>query len=443
VSSTRTPNALVVGSAQTAAPEDRPTGRRAAAASWAVFAIFAVNGFVFASWASRLPATRDALGLTPAQLGLVLLVGSAGSLIALPLTGSVVHRVGTARTTRAAALLTTLALAGAVAAVTAGSTPLAAGLLFFAFMGIGAWDVSMNLQGTVVERDLDRAIMPRFHAGFSLGAVTGAGLGALAAATGVPIGWHITAVAVASAVAVLTLVGFYLPDGAMTAPASADRPATTHRRRGLAAWTEPRTLLIGVMVLAAALTEGSANDWLALSVVDGFDSSEALGALAFGVFVAAMTAMRFAGTRLLDRRGRVPVLRLCAGLALVGLLLFGLAPTLPLAVVGVTLWGLGAALGFPVGMSAAADDPAHSAARVSVVSSIGYVAFLAGPPLLGLLADHVGYRTALLAITVPLIASLLLSPIAAPLKPEGASAELAPGDDERSKAATAPAGKHA
>jgi MFS family permease len=94
-------------------------------------------------------------------------------------------------------------------------------------------------------------------------------------------------------------------------------------------------------------------------------------------------------------------------------------------------------------MSAAADDPAHSAARVSVVSSIGYVAFLAGPPLLGLLADHVGYRTALLAITVPLIASLLLSPIAAPLKPEGASAELAPGDDERSKAATAPAGEHA
>ena len=81
-----------------------------------------------------------------------------------------------------------------------------------------------------------------------------------------------------------------------------------------------------------------------------------------------MTAMRFAGTRLLDRFGRVPVLRLCAGLALVGLVVFALAPSLPLAVVAIVLWGFGAALGFPVGMSAASDDPARSAARVSVVS---------------------------------------------------------------------------
>jgi MFS family permease len=94
-------------------------------------------------------------------------------------------------------------------------------------------------------------------------------------------------------------------------------------------------------------------------------------------------------------------------------------------------------------MSAAADDPAHSAARVSVVSSIGYIAFLAGPPLLGLLADHAGYRTALLAITVPLIASLLLSPIAAPLNPQATPAEPAPRDDASSDAATAPAGEHA
>jgi MFS family permease len=440
VNDSHTRSTPAAASSLTTATGGRSPGRSAAAASWAVFAIFAINGFVFASWASRLPATRDALGLTPAQMGLVLLVGSAGSLLALPLTGSVVHRFGTARTTRAAALLATAALVAAVAAVTAGSTPAAAGLLFLAFMGIGAWDVSMNLQGTVVERDLGRAIMPRFHAGFSLGAVAGAGLGALAAGAGVPVGWHVAVAAVASAVAVLALVGLYLPDGAMTAQTSGVAGGG-HRRRALAAWAEPRTLLIGVMVLAAALTEGSANDWLALSVVDGFDGSEALGALAFGVFVASMTVMRFAGTRLLDRYGRVPILRLCAGLALVGLLLFGLAPTLPLAMVGVVLWGLGAALGFPVGMSAAADDPAHSAARVSVVSSIGYIAFLAGPPLLGILADHVGYRAALLVITVPLVVSLLLSPIAAPLKPEASTSDPDPVDQAACRAGAAPAGE--
>ena len=145
--------------------------RAARTASWAVFGVFATSGFVFASWVSRLPAIRDELGLTPGQIGLVLLVGSAGSMVALPLTGAVVERIGTRRTTRMAALLSTAGFVAAALAVGAGSTPLVAAFLFVALMGISAWDVAMNLQGTVVEHELGRAIMPRFHAGFSLGAV--------------------------------------------------------------------------------------------------------------------------------------------------------------------------------------------------------------------------------------------------------------------------------
>ena len=394
--------------------------RAAHHASMAVFGVFFVVGVVFASWMSRLPAIRDALDVTPGQLGLILLVGSAGSVIALPLTGSVVHRIGTQRTTRLAAALATAGLLGAAIGVGLGRAPLVAGFLFVSLMGIGAWDVSMNLQGTVVEHDLGRAIMPRFHAGFSLGAVTGAVLGALAAAAGVGVPGHIITAATVALVVVLVLTGYYLPDGELTSTNHPGREPTgdgTGERRGgaLAAWTERRTLLIGLMVLAAALTEGSANDWLALAVVDGFSTSDALGAMAFGLFVAAMTVMRFAGTRLLDRFGRVPVLRMCAGLALVGLVVFAFAPSMPLAVVAIVLWGFGAALGFPVGMSAASDDPARSAARVSVVSSIGYIAFLAGPPVLGMLADQVGYRMALLTIAGPLVLSLALSSVAAPL----------------------------
>jgi MFS family permease len=377
--------------------------------------VFALVGVVFATWASRLPAIRDALGLTAGQMGLLLLVGSAGSIVALPLTGSVVHRFGTAPTNRGAIVLTTIGLTCTAAAVAAGTAAWAGAALFLAMMGIGAWDVAMNLQGTVVEREVGRAIMPRFHAGFSLGAVTGAALGALAAAAGVTVAWHlVTAITISAAVA-LALTTTYLPDGAMTAPDPHGGSGPTPRGGALAAWTEPRTLLIGLMVLAAALTEGSANDWLALAVVDDFAASQAVGALTFGLFVASMTVMRFAGTGLLDRYGRVPVLRLCAGLALAGLVVFALAPSLPLALAAVVLWGLGAALGFPVGISAASDDPARAAARVSVVSSIGYIAFLAGPPLLGMLADLIGYRYALLTIAIPLVASLLLSPIAAPL----------------------------
>ena len=149
--------------------------------------------------------------------------------------------------------------------------------------------------------------------------------------------------------------------------------------------------------------------------MDGFGTSEAVGAVGFALFVTAMTSMRLLGTALLDRFGRVVALRITASLALVGLLVFSLAPTLPLALVGVLAWGTGAALGFPVGMSAAADDPRLAPGRVAVVSTLGYTAFLAGPPLLGLLADHVGYREALLAVVVPTAVSLLLVGVTRPL----------------------------
>ena len=101
--------------------------------------------------------------------------------------------------------------------------------------------------------------------------------------------------------------------------------------------------------------------------------------------------------------------------AAIGLTVFVVAPTLWLALIGVALWGVGAALAFPMGMSAAADDPKHAAARVSVVATIGYVAFLAGPPLLGFLGDAVGIRGALLAIGLPILVALVLAGAAKPL----------------------------
>ncbi|MFC4554442.1 MFS transporter [Georgenia faecalis] len=382
-------------------------GRRAARA---VFAVFVLNGFLFATWVSRLPAVRDALGLDPAQLGLLLLVGSVGSLLALPLTGAVVQRLGTARTVLAAAGVAVAGFAVVALGVQAGSVPLLGAGLFVAQAGIGAWDVAMNLEGGAVEHAVGRAIMPRFHAGFSVGTVAGAGVGALAALAGVPVPVHLVGGLVVALATVAVSVRAFLP--------AVPVPSAPGRRGGLAAalsgWREGRTVLIGLLVLAAALTEGAANDWLALAVVDGFHTRDAMGALAFGVFVAAMTLMRFAGELLLGRFGRVAVLRMCTGLALVGLVVFVASPWLPLALVGAAVWGLGAALGFPVGMSAASDDPLRAAARVSVVSSIGYTAFLVGPPLLGLLADVVGYRPALLAIAVPLVLSLLLAPVARP-----------------------------
>ena len=178
----------------------------------------------------------------------------------------------------------------------------------------------------------------------------------------------------------------------------------------LAAWREPRTLLIGLLVLVMGFTEGTANDWLAVAFVDGHGVGEAAGAAAFGVFVVAMTLGRTVGTVALDAWGRVPVLFATTVLAAAGTTIAVLAGSWVLALGGVALWGLGASLGFPVGMSAAADDEHLAPARVSVVAVIGYTAFLAGPPLVGLLGDRVGALRGLLVVPVVLIPALALVP---------------------------------
>ncbi len=409
-------------------------------ASVAVFAVFVLNGFNFSSWAARLPAVRDALDLAPDRMGLLLLVGSLGSIVALPLSGLVVTRLGAPRAVLAFAVVNGSGLVLAAVGVASGQVLVTgAGLVVFG-IGTGVWDASMNLEGALVEQRLGRTVMPRYHAGFSVGTVIAAGAAALAAGADVPVAVHVPIAVALSTVCTAVAVRFFLPAGhaaPVTSPGGVEAPVGG--RSVFGAWLEPRTLLIGLVVLAAALTEGSANDWLSLAVVDDFGRDEASGAMTFGLFVTAMTVMRFLGTALLDRFGRVAVLRLCAGLALVGLLLFGLVPAdmLWLAMVGVVVWGMGAALGFPVGMSAASDDPLRAAARVSVVSTIGYTAFLAGPPLLGLLAHHVGYRHALLAIAAPVVIGLLVVGVAATpatAKPVGPAGQGGPGprpDHER------------
>ncbi len=404
--------------------------RRTSAAAWAVFAVFAVNGLGIASWAARIPAVRDGLGYSEAEMGLLLLTGAVGSVLALPLSGMISSRLGAARSVVVFAAVCAAGYVAACLGVLEGSSLLVRAGLFLGGIGVGVWDAAMNLEGAVVEQRLGRAIMPRFHAAYSFGTVAGAGLGALAANAGVPLGVHVGTVVVLDVVAVAVAVRWFLPTAAATAGATdpADAagadPATAvpaehapHSFRDtLSTWREPRTLLVGLVVLAAALTEGAANDWVGLAVVDGFGAGESLGALGLALFLAAMTGARLAGTVLIDRLGRVTVLRLSGASALAGVLVFTLVPVLPVALVGVLLWGAGAALGFPLGMSAASDDPRRAGLRVATVSTIGYSAFFVGPALIGLLAEHTGYRQALLVLALPVALGLLVAGAARPLR---------------------------
>ena len=382
------------------------------AAAAATFLIFGINGLVFASWAARIPAVTETLHITSGQMGSLLLCVAVGSLIALPTAGRVVGRLGTGNTVRGAGLLAAAAGVGIALSLNAGSIAGTAVALFFFGIGIGLWDVSQNIEGADVEHRLGRTIMPQFHAAFSGGAFVGALLGAGLSTLGVGLPAHLLVIAAVVLVAALVAPRYFLPH--IPAPVPADGEAAP--ARAASAWRDGRTLLIGVVVLGATLTEGAGNDWIAKAAVDGLGAEQSTGALLFAVFVLAMTAMRFFGGRAIDVYGRVVVLRGSMAAAAAGLGFFVFAGNIWLATAGAALWGVGAALAFPMGMSAAADDPRHAAARVSVVSTLGYLAFLAGPPLLGYLGDLTGIRVALLAIGVPILGALLLAGAARPLR---------------------------
>jgi fucose permease len=419
-----------------------------------VYWVFGVNGCVLATWASRLPAIRDDLDLSPSGIGFVLLAVSVGALAGLPLSGPVVHRLGPAVTVTVAAVVCTVGVAGVGLA---GTVLALVPMLFLVGLGNGMWDVAMNVEGAEVEQRLEIEIMPRFHAAFSLGTVTGAALGAVMAGYDVRVDVHLPLVAVAVLGGALACTRTFLPGdhvrrgreaaapvdephasgatvepvvgGPAVGPVAPARPARAGgagRGSGtLAAWREPRTLLLGLLVLGMGLSEGAANDWIAIGMVDGYDVDDGVGAAGYGCFVAAMTLARFTGPWFLRRIGRVAALRSGALAVLVGVSVFiagstlvGSAPlavAVVVAVLGVIAWGWGAALGFPVGMSAAADDPVRAAARVSVVSTVGYTAFLAGPPLLGLLGDRVGVVPSLAGVVVAVVLSLVVAGSARPL----------------------------
>jgi MFS family permease len=372
----------------------------------ATYAAFLGAGFAFASWASRIPQVRDRLHLSSSDLGLVLLALAGGSLIALPLAGMIVHRINSRRTVAGMSVLLAIGLAIAATGYLSGVTLLLVGLFVLGFAN-GAWDVAMNVQGAGVERHLGRSIMPRFHAGFSAGTVVGALAGALAVATGVSVTVHLLVVAAIVALLIPYSAQRFLPDVDPAHPTDPTPPHDGGAANALKRWREPRTLLIGVVVLAFALAEGSGNDWINVALIDDYHAHAAVGTLGFATFLVAMTAVRWFGTGLLDRYGRVAVLRGLTAVSITGLLLFIFSPFTPLAFVGAFLWGSGAALGFPVGMSAAADEPAAAAGRVSVVASVGYFAFLGGPPLIGFLGSQSTVLRALLIVGVLLAFAML------------------------------------
>jgi MFS family permease len=361
---------------------------------WTVTAAFGLGGITVSTWGPRLPAIKSDLGIGTATIGLLLAGVTVGAIIGLLASTSVLHRFGGRRSLTGALLLVAVAMTVMGIALALGSLPLLAVSFVVIGAGIGTVDVLVNVEGAALERTTGRTLMPTFHAAWSIGAAVGSGVGAGCAALGItPAGQFIGEAVVIAVAAFGVAAGIPLGNHAPPDEPSQDRRAKI--RQWLRGWLDWRLLLIGVVMLGVELGEGSANSWLTLAVRNNHGQSAAVAALFFTAFATCEALSRIFAAPVVDRLGRVSTIRLTTALGLIGIVLFIVAGNVWLVLLGVVLWAVGVSMGFPLGMSAAAESGPDPAARISVVASIGYFANLAGPPAIGALAQSSGLLNSL------------------------------------------------
>ena len=379
-------------------------GAGVAPARRAVSLYFLLSGAVIASWLPHIPDLKSRLQLDDGGLGLLLLAMAAGALVALPVAGWLVARLGSRVVTSASAVA--LSAAVVLPVLTPGVTSSAAALALLGACN-GTLDVAMNAHGVLVEKAYGRPIMSSFHALFSLGGLVGAGAAALALAAGMSAPTHVVIVAVLSLIAVWVAARHLLP----TPPALTSSAAVF-------AVPSAALLGLGLLTFCALLAEGAIGDWSAVYLRDSMGSMASTAAMGFAVFSLAMALGRSAGDRLARRMGPVRLLRLSASLAMGGLALSLLSRQPVIALLGFAVVGLGAANLIPILFSAAGRThgvPAGTA--IAAVATTGYFGFLAGPPLIGLAADAVGLPAALGLVCAACAVIAAGASVLSPLRP--------------------------
>jgi fucose permease len=333
---------------------------------FAIAAVFFVNGVTLASWISRIPTLTERLDIGPGQLGLALMAIAAGALVAFPIAGRLVDTRSSAFTVACFGLVMILSLP--ILGVAPHLLVLMLALLLFGF-GNGGMDVSMNAQGIQVERLAGRSIINSLHGCYSLGAFVGAAIGAGVAQLGVPPLVHFIGVSVFGLAALWWIRRWLMPDA-----------------------KDPR--LLGALALCASVGEGAIADWSGLYLRDVLEASSGVAALGFAAFSVAMLVGRFSGDALVRRFGAPRLVRAGGVLAALGLGIALLLNQPGIMLLGFAAVGLGLSIVYPLVFSAAGNHPTVSAGRaVASVATVGYGGFLAGPPILGWLAELTSLRT--------------------------------------------------
>lgn len=369
----------------------------------AVSVVFAVCGAGFATWAARVPAAQQRLGLDAGDLAVGLFGLAAGSVAALVAAGPLIARTGSRRAALAGAVVL---CAGLPAAALAPDLPWFTVALVVLGAGNGLLDVAMNTHAARVEQVYGRPIFAGFHAWWNVGALVGAGAGALLAA--LPIGVHFPVAGAALLVVAAGATRAFLPG-----PDAGQGTAFAFPARAL--------LPLGVVAFCGFLAEGTVNDWGAVHLEASTGAGAAVASLGFVAFSGSMIVVRLVADRVVARAGAPRVLRGSCLLAGAGFAVTVWAPTPAAGIAGLAVVGLGLAAVVPLAWSAAgARDPATASRAIAGVATCGYLGFLVGPVLVGVVADAAGYRPALALPLLGLVAAALLAPALAPARtPEG------------------------
>ncbi|MEK5134240.1 MFS transporter [Bacillus sp. FSL W8-0645] len=377
----------------------------------AIIIIFTMSGISISTWFSRTPEVRDLLQANTGTMGLILLGLSVGSIVGLVLSNIFVRKKGGRVAIVISAFLmftgfTTLAIGS-----TLSSTLVVTAGLFLFGAGSGMCNVAMNLEGTEIEYSIRKTILPILHASFSIGTLIGAGAGILFIHLGVSVLIHLLIIAILFFLSILICTRF-IPHGTGKDQLEKQTDTTDGSH---SAWLNKRTISLAMIALCLAFVEGSANDWIPLAMVDGYQVSHSMSTVIYALFLCGMISGRLISGRLIDRFGRVLLLRVAIFSAAAGLLLVILKISLVVCMISIFLWGLGASLGFPLTISAAGDDSRYAVKRVSIVTLSGYTASLSGPPILGLLANEVGLLHAFIFVLFAIcIAGIFTKAVAKP-----------------------------
>ncbi|MGH3228286.1 MAG: MFS transporter [Streptosporangiaceae bacterium] len=380
---------------------------RLARARAALCAVFAAHGFIFASWAVRVPAVKEQTGASSAALGLALLGLSAGAVATMLIAGALCRRLGSQHVAAGSCALLSVTLV--LPALARSATTLGLALLIFG-AAYGCLNVAMNSIAVDLVAALGRPVMPGFHAAWSFGGLAGAGLGGLLAPHLSPVR-HLLLVALAGLL-VSGVAGHTLLTSARWLPAGPAQPK--HANELARAWR--RTLatgrvvgLFGLIALCAAYDEGAIGDWGALHLRQDLGAGPGLAAAGYAAFALAEACGRLCGTSLLERLGRTRVLVLGGLTACGGMLVASLAPDVWLALAGFAATGLGLANLFPAAIARA--GLLAGSGGVALTSMLGYSGFLLGPPAIGFLASEFGLRVGLTTLSFLALAAAVVARI--------------------------------